>query len=62
MKASMRMVPMLLKKCWRVDVLASEVRELATPLVELYTDDGTEGGCMVLHMSDDPLEYTEGMC
>ena len=56
MKASIRTVPIGSKKWLRVDVLASEVRLLPTPLVGLYTDDGTEGGCMDEYLSDDPLE------
>jgi hypothetical protein len=37
-------------------VLASDVRLLATPLVGLYTVDGTEGGCLDEYLSDEPLE------
>jgi hypothetical protein len=58
MKASMRTVPMESKKCWRVDVLASEVLELARTLWGLYTDDGTDGGCI----SEEPYEYNDGTC
>jgi hypothetical protein len=61
-KASIRIVPMVSKKCLRVEVLASDVRELIAPLFELYIDDGTEGGTPALYMSDEPLEYTDGTC
>jgi hypothetical protein len=61
MNASIRTVPIESKKCRRVDVLASEVLVLATTLCGLYTDDGTDGGCM-LYTSLDPEEYTEGIC
>lgn len=56
MNASIRTVPIVSKKCRRVEVLASEVRELTTPLLGLYTDDGTEGGAAALYMSEEPLE------
>lgn len=56
MKASIRTVPMASKKWLRADVLASDVRLLTTPLVGLYTEEGTEGGCMDEYLSDDPLE------
>jgi hypothetical protein len=62
MKASIRTVPMVSKKCRRVEVLASDVRELMAPLFGLYTDEGTDGGAAALYMSDDPFEYTEGTC
>jgi len=55
MKASIRTVPMASKKWLRADVLASDVRLLTTP-DGLYTDEGTEGGCMAEYLSDDPLE------
>ena len=55
MKASMRTVPMQSKK-GRVEVLASEVRVLAMTLVGLYTEDGTDGGCLLLYMSEEPEE------
>jgi hypothetical protein len=54
MKASMRTVPIASKKCWRVEVLASEVLPLVITLCGLYTDEGTDGG--MLYMSDDPEE------
>jgi hypothetical protein len=54
--ASMRTVPMVSKKCRRVDVLASDVLELIAPLLGLYTDEGTEGGAAALYMSDDTFE------
>tara|TARA_R110002003_G_scaffold433_14_gene19808 strand:+ start:2066 stop:2230 length:165 start_codon:yes stop_codon:yes gene_type:complete len=53
---------MVSKKCRRVEVLASDVRELMAPLFGLYTDEGTDGGAAALYMSDDPFEYTEGTC
>ena len=62
MNASMRTVPMVSKKWRRVEELASEVRELTTPLLGLYTDDGTDGGAAALYMSDEPFEYTDGTC
>lgn len=55
MNASMRMVPMVSKN-GRVEVLASEVRVLATTLAGLYTEEGTDGGCLLLYMSEDPDE------
>lgn len=58
----MRTVPIVSKKCLRVDVLASEVLELRAPLFGLYTDEGTEGGTPALYMSDEPLEYIDGTC
>lgn len=61
MKASIRTVPIESKKCWRVEVLASDVLVLVITLCGLYTDDGTEGGCM-LYMSEDPEEYMDGTC
>lgn len=60
MKASIRTVPMESKKCWRVEVLASEVLLLVITLCGLYTEDGTDGG--MLCMSDDPVEYNDGTC
>jgi hypothetical protein len=62
MKASMRTVPMVSKKCCRVEVLASDVRELATTLWGLYTEDGIEGGMLLLYMSEEPVEYKDGTC
>jgi len=62
MKASIRTVPIVSKKCCRVDVLASEVRELTAPLLGLYTVDGTDGGAAALYISDEPFEYTVGTC
>jgi hypothetical protein len=62
MKASIRIVPMVSKKCRLVEVLASDVRELMAPLLGLYTEDGTEGGAAALYISDEPLEYTDGTC
>jgi hypothetical protein len=53
MKASIRTVPIESKKCCLVEVLASEVLVLAMTLCGLYTDDGTDGGC-ILYISDDP--------
>lgn len=53
---------MVSKKCLRVEVLASDVRELMALPLGLYTDDGTEGGTPALYMSDEPLEYTDGTC
>ena len=48
MKASIRTVPMVSKKCRFVELLASEVRELMAPLLGLYTEEGTEGGAAAL--------------
>lgn len=62
MKASILTVPMVSKKCWRVEVLASEVLVLIAPLLGLYTDEGTDGGNPALYMSDEPFEYTDGTC
>jgi hypothetical protein len=62
MKASMRTVPMVSKKCCRVDELASDVLVLAIPLCGLYIEDGTDGGCILLYMSDEPEEYIDGTC
>jgi hypothetical protein len=62
MNASIRTVPIASRKCERADVLASEVRLLRAPFVGLYTDDGTEGGCAELYMSDEPLEWVDGTC
>jgi hypothetical protein len=62
MKASMRTVPIVSKKCCRVDVLASDVRELGATLWGLYTEEGIEGGCMLLYMSEEPVEYNDGTC
>jgi hypothetical protein len=53
---------MVSKKWRRVELLASEVRELTTPLFGLYTDDGTDGGAAALYMSDEPFEYMDGTC
>lgn len=50
------------KKCWRVDVLASDVLVLVMALCGLYTDDGTDGGCIEGYMSEDPDEYNDGTC
>lgn len=55
MNASMRMVPIVSKK-GRVEVLASEVRVLAMTLLGLYTEDGTDGGILLLYMSEEPEE------
>ena len=62
MNASIRTVPIVSKKCWRVDVLASDVRVLAMTLWGLYIDDGTDGGCMLLYISEEPEEYSDGTC
>ena len=55
MKASMRTVPIVSKK-GLVEVLASEVRVLAMTLAGLYTVEGTDGGCLLLYISEEAVE------
>jgi hypothetical protein len=47
---------MVSRKCWRVEVLASEVLVLIAPLFGLYTEEGADGGRPALYISDDPFE------